>query len=199
MAEQGEIIQLNVQYSQPNASDLFNVFHWRLDEGADDGDVVDALVEWIEEEWGAEWAAIAATSASIIGIIVKVVTNAGLVDRVLGAEVLDIDGTQGGDITEAGSSWNITGYTAIPKVRGRKFMPGLSDSNVVSGLLDSNVVAAQATLAQTYVTPWVATNGVRLSPGVRRVNESGFVAFAQSIGFTNIPRSQRRRQPDVGA
>lgn len=199
MAEEGEIVRVTLAYTHPYGSVANNVFMFVLKNSPDDGDLFADVLEWVGTELGPLWQDIAATAVQLYAAYVDIILGNGHVSRDLGGELVELDGEQGGDPTEPGSSFNLTAYTDVPKSRGRKFFPGLSDSNIVGGVLDSNVLAKLAELAFVYITTFVGTNGSTLAPGVlSRVTET-FNEFNGNVLFGDVPRSQRRRQPDVGS
>jgi hypothetical protein len=195
----GEIIRVTLAYIHPYGSIPNNVFTFAAGNEKPDESYFLDILQWVVEEFAPEWAGIAATAVQLYAMFVDVINADGTVDRDLGGALVEEDGTQGGDPTEPGSTFNLTAYTDRPKTRGRKFFTGLSDSNISSGQLDINVLAALADIAVKYITTYAGDENALLVPGVLSNVDQVFYPFNGNVLFGDVPRSQRRRQPDVGS
>ena len=68
MAADGEIFRLNLEYSAPNTSQVLNVFHWRYNGAATaNANVLAAIEDWVDNDWGPDWADFAVDDWTLIG------------------------------------------------------------------------------------------------------------------------------------
>lgn len=199
MATVGEIIRLVIHYSQPNAGDCQNVFHFELtDEDATDARVLDDLTDWVTEVWGPDWADIAASVANLEYIDVDVVNAAGEVLRNIGGAIIDIAGDSVTQVTSAAVSAYILAYTTLPKQRGSKYIPGLSEDAVASGTINPAYLGQMAILLADYLADIVVAESARLVAGVLSKKLASFIPFLTSGAIEALPAYQRRRKAGVG-
>ena len=95
----------------------------------------------------------------------------------------------------------MTAYTAVSKVVGKKYLPGLADTRVTAGLWISAVLAAMLQSGLAWIAPWsmISHTGTSWYPGVWSLKKTGFELFASSIATRDVPAYQRRRKAGVGA
>lgn len=196
MADVNDIIKLVVGYSQPNASAILNVFYWLVTNAADDGDVLIDMVDWVETIWGADWDDEAPDSCSIVSVGVDIVSALGTVVKNLGNEVVAIAGLQSDEPLPPSNALSIFADTALPKTRGRKFVPCIADGSITSGVVNATGLAWLATLLADYVSDYSATGDYQ--PGVLSVPGEAFVPFVTAGGFDTIVDMQSRRRADRG-
>jgi len=114
MADNGEIIRLVIQYGIPAASAALNVFTYLIEDGSpSDEDVLDDMDDWTTNNWGVDWADLAAAVCDIIGIAVDVVNTDGTVERNIGSNTLSIPGTVGGEAGVAAASATLMTQDAL--------------------------------------------------------------------------------------
>lgn len=195
----GDIIQLTLTYTQPSASIAQNVFHWVAGAtSAPDSEVMDELEDWVNNDWGAQWAPVAGVPAVLDAGRVSIMNTNGTVDRVLGVLDFSIVGSGGSAIDVAAVSGFIRLFTNEPKQRGRKYVPFVSDANLISGLLSSGTMAQMALLLAEWIAVLTTTGGLTLTPGLLSRTLLAFEPFISTAATTNVPAYQRRRKPGVG-
>ena len=102
-------------------------------------------------------------------------------------------------ILPAGVSAVVTAYTAVNRVVGRKFFPGLKQGSLVAGLWGVGLVGDLATTAAAYITDFgVFPSLFVMHPGVYSSKVGDFVPFSLTALVTNIPGYQRRRKTGIG-
>lgn len=105
----------------------------------------------------------------------------------------------GASILPAGVSAVITAYTAINRVVGRKFFPGILEDSLLTGLWGSGLVADLALAAAQYISDFgIFPSLFVMHPGVYSSKVVDFVPFSLTALITNIPGYQRRRKTGVG-
>lgn len=95
----------------------------------------------------------------------------------------------------------MTGYTALNRVFGRKFIYGFTEDSLQDGSLTAGALAELADAALEYITKYSGgTMGVTdfLVPGVWSTKVDGFVAFGLVAVVKNVISYQRRRKTNVG-
>jgi len=201
MADNGEILRLVVEYGIPAASAVMNVFQWLIEDGAtDDERTLDDMEDWTTNVWHPDWEGLAATVAEIIGIAVDVLNTDGTVARNIGTRTLALNGTVVSETGAPAVSAYIKADTALPKTRGSKYIPGLSEGDVNGGFLSVAVLGDVALLLLDYVTPYTGVSAsTSYLPGVLSRTIDTFVEFSGSGSFTDVPAYQRRRKTNVGS
>jgi len=195
----GEILRAVVSYEGLNSGIAQNVFWYILqDSNADDADVVTRVVAHINDDWGPDWAVLGGNSATLTEVELDIINNDGTVDRNLGAEDIDIDGTGGTEHVSAGVAALLTIPTPEPKARGRKYIPLLAETNVTNGAWSGAALAALATMLADYLVDLGGLSGAVLAAGVLSKTQEVFIEFLPSGNVRGIPAYQRRRRPGVG-
>lgn len=200
MAEVGEIVRCAIIYVSPGASEQQNVLHWMV-AGApiDDSDLLDGIENYVRTEWGAAWAPTAADSSVIAAIDCQVLNANGTVKRDLGLASINVAGTGVGGVLAAATSAYFIAPTFTPKVRGSKYIPGMSEGALADGVWQSVSKTALLVLAGVWLAG-VDLDGVPyLIAGVLSKKLAGFVALGDSVGVSSTPAYQRRRKPNVGS
>ena len=114
---------------------------------------------------------------------------------------LTLTPADGGLVLPSGDASVLTAYTDVGKVRGRKFIAGLTASKIASGLLNSTILAHLVLAATAWVSQFACITGGPFdhwTPGVWSKKVAGFVPFNLRALITNIPGYQRRRKLGVG-
>lgn len=199
MAAQGEIIRIDVEYSAPAASQILNVFHWIIDVGNPaDGTVVNHMEDWVTNEWGPDWQAIASVQATLDSVVVNVVNPDGTIARNLGSRVIGLAGLSGGEVSPAAVSGYMQLDTLLPRTKGKKYVPCISETKIDAGELNASAIADMVLLLAEYVTTYVV-GASEYKPGVLRTGGAGFEGFRIGGLVESTPAYQRRRKRGVGA
>jgi len=200
MADSGDILRIVIQYGIPAASTMLNVFYARCTDSVSDENVLLDWVEWATDEWGAAWDNMGALLAEINQVSVDVVDFEGHVLANIGSEVLAIPGTVDFDPAAGGVAAYMKADTEIPKTRGSKYIPGLTEDNIDGGFFDVTILGELAVLFVKYLTDWIgAAGGKTYQMGVPSRTLLEFVPFEGGGTFTDVPAYQRRRKPGVGS
>jgi len=195
----GEIARITVRYTQLGGSEAQNVFYTQLLSGTvTDAQALIDLDNWVNAGWLDEWEDEASEDAEGIGADFVIVNTDGTVDRSLGSSSYTSHvGTLTQDEEPPATSYFMYAPTAVPKIRGRKFVPGVPEGRVVDGLLTSGALSALIVLADYYVNTYV--NGSNsYGMGVLSTVLQEFVPFIDSYVISDVPAYQRRRKPGVG-
>lgn len=91
----------------------------------------------------------------------------------------------------------LTATTLIPKSRGRKFIPGFSDTVDTSGILSGAALTALAAAAADYIASLSVGAAETLKPCVASTTQGTALTFRASEA-QSILGTQRRRKPGVG-
>jgi hypothetical protein len=103
------------------------------------------------------------------------------------------------EIAATGVAAVITAFTAITKVRGRKFLGPLTEAAIDAGYLNTSTMLTLADIILDWMTPFVGTTtGNAWLPGVWRRLQEAFAPFTRAV-VRNIPGYQRRRKAGVGS
>ena len=194
----GEIVRLTVSYAMSGASEAQNVFYFQAATSNTDLEMLDALETWVTDDWGSRWANMVPTGADIVRINASVVDALGTVVRDLGVRPLAISGTAVGEVSAGAVAATIFAATGRPKTRGRKFIPGIGETNLLNGFLTPITLADLALLLVLYFEGF-SFDGVTVVAGIISTVTSEFIPFDPSGGFDDIPDYQRRRRPDRGS
>lgn len=200
MGTQGEIIRGVLSYSHPAGSVAQNVFTWELqDEDSTDANILDAIDDWVVNDWGPDWVQTANNDVLLYLLEVDVLNNDGTVKRNIGEEIQAKVGSIAGDVTAAAVSGFIQMSTERAKSFARKYTPGLSETHITDGRLDASALAVLVLLlADTTMNIPVTTSGILKAGVLSRVTN----LFLETDGggyATTVPAYQRRRKPGVGS
>jgi hypothetical protein len=105
----------------------------------------------------------------------------------------------GGDILATGVAAVLMAPTDASKVRGRKFLPGLAETNTTLGLWTVTVLGHLANCGLAWITPFTMTSDPTSAviPGVVMKNGT-FIGFNGGCYARSVPGYQRRRKEGVG-
>lgn len=200
MASPGDIFRLTVNYSVPNASIPQNVFVWALEgSGVSDTEVKDALEAFFVDDVAPAWALLGSIACEMTHAVLDVLNNDGTINRALGSFVIGQAGVATGEVTSAAVSAFLMANTAVPKIKGKKYWPGLGEGKIDSGKMSTASVTAMGYLLIFYLATVTVVTGTTLAPGVLSRSLEYFVPFAASGLVNDIPAYQRRRKPGVGS
>lgn len=90
-------------------------------------------------------------------------------------------------------------WTIDPDVQGKKYIPGLVETNVTDGLFSGAILTNALAFAADWYLPFVgATSGATFTPGIWSVLNAAFFAGVDHVSASGIPAYQRRRKNNVG-
>jgi hypothetical protein len=90
-------------------------------------------------------------------------------------------------------------WTTDPDVQGRKFIPGLVETNVTDGLFTGAIVTNALAFAADWFTAFVGSaSGATFTPGIWSVVQAALLLGVDHIAVSSIPAYQRRRKNNVG-
>ena len=196
---EGDIIKLVLDHTYPGAGTALNIFEYTfggLDR--DDASFMEDVAEYFTTGWGAHWQALAPEGAfmdSVSGVIIDI---AGVVLRDLGSEIINLEGTAGNEVSPAAVSGYLLANTAIPQVRGSKYVPAIGEASVEQGELSAAALLDLGLLLVEYLNPQVLTGGGTIFPGVLSSRTSQFELFTLQGAIDSRPAYQRRRKVGVG-
>ena len=195
----GDILKVVLDYVVPGAGTALNIFFYEY-EGADwiESDMMDDFADWWASNFGSHWQANACVTANMNTLHFYRVSAVGETLKDIGTRIIDLDGSLSGENVSAAVSMWMQGNTAIPQVRGSKYVPGMAETAVSNGTLTGGALTNLLLLLGSYVEVLELQTGRFLSPGVLSKREEDFVAFAGGGQVTAIPAYQRRRKPGVG-
>lgn len=190
---------INVSFNAGNVGKAYNVFYmeWNTIGSPPDSLVLSTALQWVNRVYSA-LRPVMSQSYVHAGTRVDEVDDLGVVVRHIGTISPTVNGTAVADANSGPTAMSGLARTAIPKVRGSKRFPGVTEVGV-SGQLLTNVAASA--LAQA-VADWLAVDNTGTSfwrPGVMSSLMSSFVPFSNSGMVTNVPGTQVTRKPFRGA
>jgi len=112
------------------------VFYWELqDSDESDTAVLDAIDDWIDNNWAPTWDNFSDSSCILFLNEVDVVNGDGTVARNIGEEIQSHPGAAAGEAASAAVSGFIQASTERAKSLGRKYIPGLSETFIADGVV----------------------------------------------------------------
>jgi hypothetical protein len=198
MATNDEIIRAALRYTVPNGSACYNVFWFQVSGTPSDIGVANAIENWLETDVLEEWADLSTTGCQAEDVAIDVINPIGTVNRNIDTRTVTRAGDGTGEAMPPQVAYYVRLNTNVPKVRGRKYFPGVNEELVQNGILS---VGAQATLAvlTSLLLDSLDLGGTNtLAPGVLSTVAQEFVQFLGSGFADTVTRSQRRRYDDVG-
>lgn len=104
-----------------------------------------------------------------------------------------------GDELPLGVAALINAKTTNADVNGKKYLPGMVQTNVVDGLWEGTTLAALVLFGVDWTTAFVgATSAAEFTPGVWSPTRTLFFPFSGTEIIPTIPAYQRRRKQGVG-
>lgn len=90
-------------------------------------------------------------------------------------------------------------WTTDPDVQGKKYIPGLVETNVTDGLFSGAIITNGLAYAADWYTPFVGSaSGATFTPGIWSVAQTAFLSAVNHLAVSTIPAYQRRRKNNVG-
>lgn len=129
--------------------------------------------------------------------VVKVVWSGGawITDRVIGTFLPGVTGTDGTDMLPHAVAGVLTLPTAVPKRRGRVFLPGITEANQANSLWVAGAATAIGNFATTLRTGFTSgTADMRYAV----LGNDGLNNTSTSFSVRGISGTQRKRKPGVG-
>ena len=199
--EAGDILSIILEYSYPGASQALNIFNSVFSGNpATDDEALDALEDWATNEWGVNWSSLADDQTILDSLKVQVVDSAGVVIRDVGSRLLNIEGDAiSGSVSPAAVAGYIQADTVLPRVMGRKYVPGIDENQIDQGLFGVGAAVTLVALLADYIADVDMVSGGKLSAGVISVSKPGFQTFQGSGNVETVPAYQRRRKEGVGS
>lgn len=196
----GEIVRTVIEYGAAGSSVPQNVFFHQLTVATvPDEDVFDAIDAWAVNDWGGDWAQFASEDYSLDNVSAEVMNTDGTVARILGSDAANVLGLTG-DAAGAGTAGLIQAVTALPRQRGKKYVPGVGDPQINNNLFTTAAVADLVGLLGQYLAEIPAGGGSGvLIPGLLSSTLEQFVPFSGTGEVSDVPAYQRRRKPNVGS
>lgn len=195
-----EIVRAVLSYTAPNTSVMQNVFYYQLQLGdlANDS-MMDILEDYFTDVWGDSWAVLAPTNATLESFSVDILNTDGTVDRNIGERDLSIPGTAGVSVSPAAVAGYFYASTTVPKARGSKYVPAISESVIDAGVFNATGITELSLMLIGYLADLVSGGSARLVPGVLSRPLEAFVEFTAQGLVNDVPAYQRRRKPNVGS
>ena len=194
------IVQTTLRHTSLNASEqLMMLTHEVSAIGLPDNDILDALADYLSNQWAPRWQALAANSSTLTRADVVALNTDGTVSRVIGSIVLGVTGNNSSPVLPAANAALMVGNVAAPNRRGLKYVPCLSEFAVQDGILTDVALQNLVELAIEYLTPIVLQLIIEMAPGILDKVAGIFHPFTNSGYVTDVPAYQRRRKPNVGS
>jgi hypothetical protein len=177
--------------------DIENVFYLRvLTPGTDsDADVLSGAAAWLDEAYTFIQNRISNQVSFVDVRGFNITANAPIAPV---AWPVLLAGSSAASAMATGVAACITFYTLVSRVRGRKFIGGLTENEFDNALLVTSFVAALTNFAITILAgPDVLAGGTTLEWGIRRKN--GTFLVVPRFVISAIPAYQRRRRLGAGS
>lgn len=164
----------------------------------DEEDVVDDMVEWMDDLYGASPARV---SEDVDGAEVRVyVWDPGDQDwDEVGIDSFGFLGTDTADVLPRGVALLVNAKSTDPDVNGKKYFGGATEATQTDGLWTAAMIASYVSIATIWVQDFVGTTtGADFDPGIWSVKNLSFHGMTGTIIIPSIPAYQRRRKQGVG-
>ena len=164
----------------------------------DDADIVDDAVAWV----AAMYAIIVAVQSDEMDGSQVQVYEYDSVDAdwdEVGSDAWAYNPTGTGDQMPRGVAGLINAKSVDPDVSGKKYVPGLMETNADDGLWSAALITILANFADDWVTGFVGgTSGADWAPGIWSPTQVNFRLMTGDVIIPTIPAYQRRRKQGVG-
>jgi len=161
----------------------------------DDQDAMDDLAAWLD----AMYDHIDGNMTPLLSFV-DIQFHEMVANRPIGTEpwpTMTVGGS-GADPTASGVALGLTAHTLVNRVRGRKSIGVLSDTDMIALKFAGGVLTVALLFGAAWITPFAGSvSGETWTPGVWRRKTSTFVSFKDVVVRT-IPWYQRRRAENVG-
>lgn len=199
--EDGDILRVNAEMTYAGST-VMNVFHLQVDNALTNSDALDEIRDWLFLVYDH----VDGIMASVLTFSRIVVVNVSKDEDVGITDWLTLTvGTGSGDGLPPGVALLATFNTVSLGVRGRKYLPGVTEAHVTSSQVwSSTAVSAMDAFADeasspftglftsTLYTPRIV--GYQAVPGGTNIIVTTIISYSVS----NVPAYQRRRKQGVG-
>lgn len=195
----GDLFKLVIEYLYPGAGTALNVFYYFYGgDTVDETDISDAFETFVTVDWYDTWFGLAAQTAAIVGHEVQKVSNTGEILEDIDLQVHNLPGNVPSEVMPAAVSAYLGSKTAIPQVRGSKYVPGIAEQTIDDGIFNAGALANMALLLIDYLKDLNVAGGGILRPGTISKREANFLSFTKVGLLNDVPAYQRRRKVGVG-
>ena len=195
------ILRVVLSLLLPDNAIAQNVFYTLFENdgtSADDQDVLDDLVDWMEAFY-TEIDGSVNEDVSVTGLKAYLYDTVGEDWDEVGVGFPSVTNVGASDPLPNGIAALMHAPTVDPDVTGAKYIAGFGETSA----LDNDWTAALLTVLAAAATEWTdpftgATSGSGFIPGVWSVTNSAFYAFTTASSINVQVAYQRRRKPGVG-
>lgn len=193
--ETNDIIKITARLLVDGIHELINVFTARVldDNGNSQDDILDDVAEYLDDAYG-EIDAVMANNITFSTINVYNVSKSQP-EGVLGWPTLTAGG-EAGEYLPLGVACGVVGRTNVSRVLGRKFLPGVTETDTTDGIIGTGFRIPAALFAADWIAIFTGTNGTQLDPGVVNEELLSFVRLDSAVVIAE-PWYQRRRSRRV--
>ena len=196
--EAGTIIRCAMEWSMPEEVEAYNVWAMQCSTGeATDAQLLTALASWVQNGWATVQGIIKST-VDIQEVTVNKIIWSGtewIVDRYIGLIFPTFAATNVNDLLPHATAAVLQFPTAVPKKRGRMFVPGLTEDQQAGSLLTGGAITALTNLATAVRSTLVAGTAQIFYTVVGKGGQSDYSTSSITNGTLG---SQRKRKPGVG-
>ena len=178
-----------------------NVYNCKVSGGGGpyaDSDVIDDMEDWLDNMY----ANLTGTMSDEIDgneVIVYKWDAVGQDWDEVGSQSWTYDPTVAQEQLPRGVAALVRLWTTDPDVQGKKYIPGLTETNVTDGLFGAGTITQLLAFALDWYTGFVGgVSGATFTPGIWSVVAKAFLAAVDHYATSTIPAYQRRRKRNVG-
>lgn len=197
----GGILRIVASFLWSDGNVAQNVFNCVVTGGTppyDEVDITDDAEDWLDDMF-ANLTTVMSDEIDGNSVIVYEYDSGDADWDEVGHNTWGFDPTAASEQIPRGAAGLVRLWTTDADVQGRKFIPGLVESNLVDGLFDGGLTTALLAFALDWLTPFVgAASGATFTPGVWSVVGIVFKAAVDHYATSTIPAYQRRRKRGVG-
>ena len=202
MADHLDVFRGDVEILMPDTVIAANIWHWYLWDPDNNHPSDGACVTAIDNKLTAMYQdiqSLIATTVQVTDVIVNKVkwsVDKWITDYYVNTVSIGVTGTDATDPVPHGVAGLVTGYTDYPKVRGRKFFPGIGEDQFTG----STLVAGLVTLLTNLAVEWMSDYGLGGTTYLVGMVPTSTGLLAEIIRATipGFASYQRRRKPGVG-
>jgi len=194
----GEILRTVLHYVIPGSAALNVFYHLYTGSGNTDASALGTMDAWFTAVWGPDWQQLGSNQAEMDFIECDVINPDGTVARNLGAQAINLTGSDPNSTGGAAVSAYLLGYTDLPKQRGSKYLPGISEAVYNNNLFTAGALVDMAALLASYLSVINPGQVNEFTPGILSKTLETFVPFIGNGLIDAQPAYQRRRKDGVG-
>lgn len=178
-----------------------NIFNAKITGGSspyDDDDVLDDAEDWLDNMYANLTADVTNNLDGNEVIVYKYDTVNQDWDEV-SSQAWTWLPTGAGDYLPRAVAGLVRLWTEDADVQGKKYIPGMIESELTSGLWNAGLITNLLAFAADWYLPFVgAASGATFTPGVWSVAQLVFKAAIDHVATSTIPAYQRRRKRNIG-